>query len=226
MSVDRDVRRGSGPELDPDDRSSNRSANRPFKQVLAARLSRRGVLRGGTVVAATGFLGAAGALSEPAAAGPGTAGATPLGKGRSLLGFAAVPTSAADAFTVPDGYVAEVLIPWGTPIRPGGPAWRKDASNTAAEQAQQVGMHHDGMHFFPLGSGRDGSRRGVLVLNHEYIDLWVPKSCPHHATWAYSWISPPSRSRRATRTMATGAGNATTPSGGAWPSERCGRCPL
>ena len=67
------------------------------------------------------------------------------------------------------GYVAEVLIPWGTPILSTGPAWRKDASNTAAEQAEQVGMHHDGMHFFSTGKVRPGPR-GLLVLNHEYVD--------------------------------------------------------
>jgi secreted PhoX family phosphatase len=177
MSVDRDVRPGTGPDFDPDDRSSNPSGNRPFREVLAARVSRREVLRGGTVVAAAGFLGAAGALGQagPALAAPSTA----SGRGGPLLGFTPVPTSSADAFTVPDGYTAEVLIPWGTPIRSSGPAWRKDASNTAAEQAEQIGMHHDGMHYFPLGPGRAGNRGGVLVLNHEYIDR---PSCTPTAT--------------------------------------------
>jgi uncharacterized protein len=171
MTVDKDVRPGPLPDLDPDDRSSNTSGNRHFQEVLAARLSRRDVIRGGTVVAAASFLSVAGgALGEaaPASAAPSTASGR-----RPLLGFTPVPTSSADAFTVPDEYVAEILIPWGTPIRSGGPAWRKDASNTAAEQAQQVGMHHDGMHFFPLGHGRSGNRRGVLVLNHEYIDRTI-----------------------------------------------------
>jgi uncharacterized protein len=63
-----------------------------------------------------------------------------------------------------------VLVPWGQPLHSHGPKWRKDASNTAAEAAQQIGMHHDGMHFFPLGKGHDGNRRGLLVLNHEYVD--------------------------------------------------------
>jgi secreted PhoX family phosphatase len=63
-----------------------------------------------------------------------------------------------------------VLIPWGTPISSDGPEWRKDASNSAAEQEQQIGMNHDGMHFFPLGAGPRGNARGLLVLNHEYID--------------------------------------------------------
>jgi secreted PhoX family phosphatase len=29
-----------------------------------------------------------------------------------------------------------------------------------------MGMHHDGIHYYPL----DGSRRGLLVMNHEYTD--------------------------------------------------------
>jgi len=68
------------------------------------------------------------------------------------------------------GYTAQVLIPWGTPLLSSGPAWKNDASNTAAEQAQQIGMHHDGMHFFPSAPGAARSGSGLLVLNHEYVD--------------------------------------------------------
>ncbi|MDK1474228.1 PhoX family phosphatase [Streptomyces sp. 549] len=151
------------PEHDPDDVSSNPSANRPFREVAAAALTRRDALRGGTAAAA-GFL-ALGTASLPgtAAAAPAPAASRP---GRGLLGFRQVPPGDADTVTVPDGYQVQVLIPWGTPIQPDGPAWRKDASNSAAEQAQQIGMHHDGMHFFPLGGRSD---RGMLVLNHEYV---------------------------------------------------------
>ena len=47
------------------------------------------------------------------------------------------------------------------------PAWQARRRNTAAEQAVQMGMHHDGIHFFPL----DGSStRGLLAMNHEYTD--------------------------------------------------------
>jgi hypothetical protein len=52
------------------------------------------------------------------------------------------------------------------------------------------------------------------------------KPRPRHATWAYSWISPPRRSSRMTCTPAAGAASGTVPSGDAWPSERCGRCSL
>lgn len=170
MSIDRDVRHEVFPEFDPDEVSSNPSGNRPFHDVLAARMSRRDIMRGGTVLAAAGFLSAAGVGTGTAAAAPPAARAKGNRKRRSLLGFAAVAASRDDVFTVPHGYTTEVLIPWGTPIRSGGPAWLKDASNTAAEQVKQIGMHHDGMHYFPLSKGSHGSRRGMLVLNHEYVD--------------------------------------------------------
>ena len=64
---------------------------------------------------------------------------------------------------------AHVLVPWGTPLLPGAAAFAEDASNTAAEQALQVGFNHDGMHFFPL-VGPFGDSRGLLVVNHEYTD--------------------------------------------------------
>ncbi|MFB4195269.1 PhoX family protein [Streptomyces carpaticus] len=158
------------PQIDPDEVSSNPSGNRPFREVAARALSRRSVLAGGAVAAA-GFLVAGGGTAPAAAAAPAAPAGTPgRGGSRPFLGFTPVPTSDADALTVPDGYETQVLIPWGTPIRPGGPAWRKDAANSAADQAEQIGMNHDGMHFFPLGRGSEQNRRGMLVLNHEYID--------------------------------------------------------
>ncbi|RNL86976.1 PhoX family phosphatase [Halostreptopolyspora alba] len=148
--------------FDPDDISSNRSGNTPFAKVVADRYSRRDVMRGGTV-AATGFLltGMTGT----------TVNAHPAKDGKSaLLGFEAVPPSEEDKVTVPEGYSATVLLPWGHPLRSDGPSWAKDASNTVEEAAQQVGSHHDGMHFFPLGRGKDASEHGLLVVNHEYVD--------------------------------------------------------
>jgi secreted PhoX family phosphatase len=176
MSVDADHK--VFPEYDPDDVSSNTSGNRPFRDVLASRLSRRNILAGGTIVAAAGFLGAgAGVALAGDRGGSGGHG----GPRRPLLGFTPVPAGTADAFVVPEGYTAQVLVPWGTPLHSNGPQWRKDASNTAAEQAQQVGAHHDGMHYFPLGHGPAASRRGLLVINHEYVDTvltWTDGQLP------------------------------------------------
>ncbi|RYY74375.1 MAG: DUF839 domain-containing protein, partial [Comamonadaceae bacterium] len=87
----------------------------------------------------------------------------------ALPGFASVPMNRLDTVTVPPGYTAKVMYPWGSPtgMASAMPAFAPDASNSAADQAVQAGMHHDGMHFFPLGT--DG-RRGLLVMNHEYTD--------------------------------------------------------
>jgi uncharacterized protein len=155
---------------DTDDIPSNPSDSATFAEVTASRLSRRSVLGGGLAAAAVGFFGG-GVLDTLAPSPAGAAGRPGKGPVRPpLLGFTAVPTGTADAFTVPPGYRADVLIPWGQPIRSRGPKWKPDASNTAAEQAEQIGMHHDGMHFFPIGKGPAGNRLGLLVVNHEYVD--------------------------------------------------------
>jgi secreted PhoX family phosphatase len=73
-----------------------------------------------------------------------------------------------DAIRLPEGYAYQVFAPWGTPLLAGAPAFAEDASNTAAEQALQVGFNHDGTHYFPLP--KFGSSRGLLVMNHEYTD--------------------------------------------------------
>ena len=98
-------------------------------------------------------------------------GCTAAGGGGSrgpAMGFKGVPPLMADKVTVPEGYTATPLAPWGEPVGIAGhmPAFRFDAGNTAAEQAVQMGMHHDGIHYYAL----DGSRRGLLCLNQEYTD--------------------------------------------------------
>lgn len=135
---------------------SNRSANPSIHDVSDP--ARRVWFRGGLAV----FAGAAlGPLVSACAAG-----AKP---GAPLLGFKGVPASTADAVSVPEGYVASVIAAWGEPVGvPGNmPAWREDASASAADQAVQMGMHHDGIHFFPFAGG---STRGLLTMNHEYTD--------------------------------------------------------
>jgi uncharacterized protein len=140
--------------------NSNRSSNLSIHQVSDP--SRRLVLRGGAGMALSGLLVPLSAVSLHGCA-TGAAGGGPL------LGFKSVPVSTADSITVPDGYIAEVIAAWGEPVGLSGemPAFKEDASNTAAEQEAQMGMHHDGIHFF----AQDGaSNSGLLVMNHEYVD--------------------------------------------------------
>ncbi|QJQ95957.1 MULTISPECIES: PhoX family phosphatase [Halomonadaceae] len=139
-----------------DETLSNHSSNAYFGDILQARISRRAMLRGSLAAAVAGAM----ATSLPF----GSAFAAQGSRSGPTLGFQAIPTSNADSVTVPPGYRVQTLIPWGTPITGDYPAF--SLANGADEQAQQVGSHHDGMHFFPL----EGSRDGLLVLNHEYVE--------------------------------------------------------
>lgn len=159
--------------LDESPESRNQSENEHFAAILAARLSRRDVIKGG-LAAAAGFVGMPALLAAPAeaqAADLGTA------TGFGGFGFDGIAVSTQDIVRVPSGHTARVLCAWGdaigrTGLPSGEPAFRPDASNTAAEQETQMGMHHDGMHFFPFlaDSGENRSQRGLLVVNHEYTD--------------------------------------------------------
>ena len=145
---------------------------------LIAGLGRRQVLAGGAALGALAFLG----VALPASAAPAEAQA-PAAEGlrglpfkrRNRLPFEALASGRADTIRVPAGYKATPFIPWGTPISGSYPGFLDDASNSAQDQAEQIGMHHDGMHFFPIDAqfgfgGGHISNHGLLVLNHEYID--------------------------------------------------------
>jgi secreted PhoX family phosphatase len=154
-----------------DDGISNLSTNRPFEDVLASHLSRRSALIGGAATAAIAFLGV-----------PSIAEATGRNdddrdddrrrrrRRKPLIGFAPVlNVDAPEGKPVPtisSDYRYDVLIPWGSPLRPGGPDIAGGRPATEEEALQQIGIGHDGMWFFPM----DGRRcdRGVLCINHEF----------------------------------------------------------
>ncbi len=144
-----------------DEPPCNRSANPTLYDVIDARASRRGILVGGLATAVGGLFGAGAAAPAKAQAKP-------------LLGFKAITVSEADSVVVPEGYRVQVLAPWGTPISGTMPAFRAGA-NSGAEQGMQVGMHHDGIHFFPIGGS---STDGLVAMNHEYVEARFL-----HATW-------------------------------------------
>jgi secreted PhoX family phosphatase len=143
------------------------SKNETFEQVLARRISRRDVLKGGLGLGVAALFG----TSLPAIA---TTMASPqVNRQRPVfetLTFKPIDISdLEDTVRVPEGYTAKVFYPWGEPLWNDGPAFKQDASNTAGEQAMQAGMHHDGMHYFPISAGGE-NEHGLLVMNHEYID--------------------------------------------------------
>ena len=141
---------------------SNRSANPSIHDVSDP--ARRTVLRGGLGLAAS-------ALYAPLVTGCAAAATREAPKALlPVIGFKAVPAVATDTLVVPEGYIASVIAAWGEPVGVAGnmPAWRGDASHSAAEQAVQMGMHHDGIHFYALDG--NSSKRGLLAMNHEYTD--------------------------------------------------------
>ena len=124
-------------------------------------LTRRQVLQGTLAAAVSAMFGLPGCAIPRAT----TSGLDPLG-------FKGIPTSAADTLSVPAGYRADVLLAWGDPIghSDGSPVFKPDANNSAAEQALQAGMHHDGIQFYSLPYGSSSSTHGLLAMNHEYHD--------------------------------------------------------
>lgn len=143
--------------------------------------SRRQFIQGGVSAAALASVGGLtlGGLVNTVQAAP-----VPPSVGFPGIGFESVPantralnvslggsaSAVVDKVTVPAGYTAQVFVSWGDAIMPGGTAFKGDASETAAQQAKQFGMHNDGMHFFPFpgASGAAASDRGLLCVNNEY----------------------------------------------------------
>lgn len=155
--------RDTGDNLD-----RNPSGNLPMASVLDSYLSRRSVMRGGlgaaiAMIAGTGLTGCfdGGGSSND---GPAT---EPPAEPKLALGFQSIAGSRTDACVVAAGYSAYVLAPWGTPFNSAGGTWKADGSNTSTEQENSAGMHHDGMHFFPINGSSDD---GLLAINYEYID--------------------------------------------------------
>lgn len=131
-----------------------------FDNLIQKQFSRRSVLQFG--------LGAMLASAMPLSSA-----ATILQLHPQLMGFKAIPVAdLLDEVVVPEGYRAEVFYRWGDPVSD-GPVFNMDASNSAAEQALQAGMHHDAIHFYSLPADSANSDHGLLVMNHEYLDLDV-----------------------------------------------------
>lgn len=161
-------------QYDNDNEISNPTDNRPFEDILQASLGRRKVLMGGMGLAAASFVAAPSLAS---------AGHRHWPERKPLIGFTpvaledgsgAMPSISAD-------YEYDVMIPWGEPLEPSGPAFSWPPK--AADQAKQIGIGHDGMAYFPIdqkewalfgnkfnrgNKHRRGNRHGMLAINHEF----------------------------------------------------------
>ena len=137
-----------------EDHGRNISANPTMGDIIAARFSRRGLMKGVLGVAAINT--AIGALALRAS--PKAMAAT------ASFGFAELVAPIDDKHHVAAGYKADILIRWGDPVLPGAPAFDVNAQ-TAEAQAQQFGYNNDFLGYFPIGGS---SEHGLLGVNHEY----------------------------------------------------------
>jgi len=161
--------------MHPDnDTTINPSGNTSIRDVMAQFKGRRTFLKGSLGMAAVATLGGFATQAQAYSGGS----PTPGGGGITFTGLP--PNLAAgfvDAITVPVGYTARVLIGWGDAIgRPGAMAnthWNPADPMTEALQLTTFGQHNDGMHFFPFpaaGAAGVSNDRGLLCVNHEYVD--------------------------------------------------------
>lgn len=139
-----------GPAVNPTD-------NRTMGEIIAARFSRRGFLKGSLAVSAIAATVSPLALmsADEARAAEGSA-----------FTFDEVEASIDDKHHVAAGYDADVLLRWGDPLFADAPAF-DPTRQTAEAQARQFGYNNDFVGYIPL----EGSpEHGLLVVNHEYTN--------------------------------------------------------
>jgi len=129
-----------------DEESSNNSGNLSFDHILNQYLTRRKALKGGLAGAAVSMAG----FSTMALAKEDKRIDSKGHRKRSrLIDFEQVPLDMGNGPipAISNDYEYQVLIPWGEPLQPSGPVYQYPPNST--DQAQQIGIGHDGMWFFP-----------------------------------------------------------------------------
>ncbi len=157
--------------VDPDDRDDNNPSTAPhLKDLVAERISRRDVIKGGVGAMAMAGFGSV-ALT---AAGDAQAQVRESSKalGAPMLDFEPVARSIADDIRVAAGYTATVIYATGDSLSPNVPEYVGDGSEERYDL--RAGDHHDGMNWFGLSPmadvpDRSSSTRGLLCVNHENI---------------------------------------------------------
>lgn len=137
--------------------ATNLTDNRTMGEIIAARFSRRGFLKGSLAVSAIA------ATVSPLALI--TADEVRAAEG-SAFAFDELEAGIDDKHHVAPGYDADVLLRWGDPLFADSPDF--DPTKQSAEaQAKQFGYNNDYVGYIPI----DGSaEHGLLVVNHEYTN--------------------------------------------------------
>ena len=132
----------------PADRSD--AADRPLRGKLTTP-TRRDFIRG---IAAAGASTAGAVAMQRSGVDLFSEQALAQGRRNRFSDFTAIAASSNDAFEVPPGFRADVLISWGDVFRDG------------RRRPLRYGFNNDFLAYFPL----KGSREGLLFVNHEYPD--------------------------------------------------------
>ncbi|SET95303.1 PhoX family protein [Paracoccus homiensis] len=142
-----------GPGLNP-------TKNRTMGEIIAARFSRRGFLKGSmaaTAISATvspmAILAADDAHAQGAVEG-------------SVFNFPEVKAGVDADHHVAEGYDADVLLRWGDKVFADAPDFDPTNQSEAAQE-RQFGYNNDFVGFIPLDGADD---HGLLVVNHEYTN--------------------------------------------------------
>lgn len=147
----------------------NTSTNTYFGDVVSEGLSRRSMIKAGSLGAAVVGLSAWGVGAPDGAA----ATLDPVAKHGGKRGAAFTPIASTpadvDQVVVPTGYTWEPIISWGDPISAGAPDFNFDAQSLDA-QKQQAGYNCDYTTLMRDGSRGYRKNRGVLVFNNEYTN--------------------------------------------------------
>jgi len=139
---------------DDEDVAVNDSAGATIGDLIAERLKRRDLITGALASAVV-----AAALPESFM----SAMAAEVKTAKSAFSFKEVRAGVDGDHHVASGYNADILIRWGDPVMAGAPAFAPH-SQTGASQSKQFGYNNDFLGYFPI----EGSRRGLLAVNHEY----------------------------------------------------------
>ena len=136
-----------------DEKVNPKPETNDFDEIVERAISRRGLLGGALAFGGVAMVG--GGLAPKAMAAAHAA---------SRFAFTQIPANSLDELTVPEGYVAEILVRWGDPITPGGPAFDHATRGDAASQAINFGDNTDGMETFQVGD------HVLLAINNEYTN--------------------------------------------------------
>ena len=156
---------------------NNVSDNTHFRDILEQRITRRNLITktasGAVALTLASSLTACGSDNDNDFTPP-TKPIDPVKKPEKLT-FKPVAKNLDDIVTVPEGYEANVLYALGDSINPAYAEWDDNNIPSGPSFQFRSGDCHDGMSFFGLNSSSQKydatiSDRGLLVMNHEYIN--------------------------------------------------------